>query len=131
MQTLPLWTKRNAGGRSLQYILDCCRDVHALVNRARSMRPRLGPAMRGRSREGPLHAVRAQPLGIPETQGISPLPSHGIRQLWAPGRPFLALVLLVSIKQVRADFYSLFLLLILSVTYFGLRNNLGPTVGSS
>lgn len=31
MQTLPLWTRRNAGGHRLLYILECWKDVPALV----------------------------------------------------------------------------------------------------
>ncbi|ELW53074.1 Glucagon-like peptide 2 receptor [Tupaia chinensis] len=47
----------------------------------------------------PLPGVPVQPVGISASRGTSPLPSHGKRSLWVPGRPFLALVLLVSIKQ--------------------------------
>ncbi|XP_006156470.1 glucagon-like peptide 2 receptor [Tupaia chinensis] len=51
----------------------------------------------------PLPGVPVQPVGISASRGTSPLPSHGKRSLWVPGRPFLALVLLVSIKQVTGS----------------------------
>lgn len=42
-------------------------------------------------------------MGIPEAQGPVLLHSQGMRLLWGPGRPFLALLLLVSIKQVTGS----------------------------
>lgn len=42
-------------------------------------------------------------MGIPEAQGPVPLRSQRMRLLWGPGRPFLALLLLVSIKQVTGS----------------------------
>ncbi|XP_016880829.1 glucagon-like peptide 2 receptor isoform X3 [Homo sapiens] len=57
---------------------------------------RAGP---GRGSAGLLPGVHELPMGIPAPWGTSPLSFHRKCSLWAPGRPFLTLVLLVSIKQ--------------------------------
>ncbi|XP_008070660.1 glucagon-like peptide 2 receptor [Carlito syrichta] len=57
----------------------------------------------GRRRAGLLPGVPPLPMGIPAPWGTSPLPFHRKCSLWAPGRPFLTLVLLVSIKQVTGS----------------------------
>ncbi|KFO18882.1 Glucagon-like peptide 2 receptor [Fukomys damarensis] len=42
-------------------------------------------------------------MDIPASRGAGPLCSHRTRLLWGPGRPFFALVLLASIKQVTGS----------------------------
>ncbi|KAK1331674.1 hypothetical protein QTO34_009647 [Cnephaeus nilssonii] len=67
------------------------------------MRPepsRIGP---GRRTAGPWPGVRALPTHIPASPGASSLPSRGKRSLQSPARPFLALLLLVSVKQVTGS----------------------------
>ncbi|KAM6163736.1 glucagon-like peptide 2 receptor [Rhynchocyon petersi] len=59
--------------------------------------------MRPRANWGPLSASGAQLRGTPVPRGPSPLPSHRKLALQAPVRPFLALVLLVSIRQVSGS----------------------------
>uniref|UniRef100_A0A096P2W8 Glucagon-like peptide 2 receptor n=1 Tax=Papio anubis TaxID=9555 RepID=A0A096P2W8_PAPAN len=61
---------------------------------------RAGP---GRGNAGLLPGVPQLPMGIPAPWGTSPLSLHRKCSLWAPGRPFLTLVLLVSIKQVTGS----------------------------
>ncbi|KAM7067484.1 glucagon-like peptide 2 receptor [Molossus nigricans] len=61
---------------------------------------RVGP--RGRS-VGASAGVRALPTGVPVCPRASPLPARGKCALQAPARPFLALLLLVSIKQVAGS----------------------------
>ncbi|XP_021511685.2 glucagon-like peptide 2 receptor [Meriones unguiculatus] len=67
------------------------------------MRTQPSPAVPRQSREEPLPRVRAQPVGTPVAQGTQPLYTHGMRLFWGPSRPFLALLLLVSIKQVTGS----------------------------
>nr|XP_006216245.2 glucagon-like peptide 2 receptor isoform X1 [Vicugna pacos] len=67
---------------------------------ARTMRPPPSRAGPGRRRQGPLPRAHALPSGIPATR---PLPSPGRRTLWTPVRPLMALLLLVSIKQVAGS----------------------------
>nr|XP_004663193.1 glucagon-like peptide 2 receptor [Jaculus jaculus] len=67
------------------------------------MRLPSSPAVPRRSSEGPLLGVQTRLVGTPEALGTTPLPSHRMRLLWAPGRPFLALVLVASIKQVTGS----------------------------
>ncbi|KAL2765834.1 glucagon-like peptide 2 receptor [Daubentonia madagascariensis] len=66
------------------------------------MTPEPSVARPGR-RVGPLRGVPELPTGIPAPWGDSPLPSHRKRSLWTPGRPFLTLMLLVSVKQVTGS----------------------------
>ncbi|XP_001113520.3 glucagon-like peptide 2 receptor isoform X2 [Macaca mulatta] len=61
---------------------------------------RAGP---GRGSAGLLPGVPELPMGIPAPWGTSPLSFHRKCSLWAPGRLFLTLVLLVSIKQVTGS----------------------------
>ncbi|MEJ1273105.1 glucagon-like peptide 2 receptor [Cricetulus griseus] len=67
------------------------------------MRPQPSPAVPSGGREGRLPRVRAQTVGIPAAQRTNPLHSHGMRLLWGPRKPFLTLLLLVSIKQVTGS----------------------------
>ena len=85
---------------------------------ARKMRPepsRAGPRSR---RVGPLPGAHTLPTGSPATRGARPPPSPGKRALWTPARPFLALLLLVSIKQVRAVCIITVTVIIISCMYF-------------
>ncbi|NP_001268337.1 glucagon-like peptide 2 receptor [Mesocricetus auratus] len=67
------------------------------------MRPQSSPAVPNRGREGRLPRVRAQTVGIPAAQRTDLLHSHKMHLLWGPRRPFLTLLLLVSIKQVTGS----------------------------
>ncbi|XP_059764449.1 glucagon-like peptide 2 receptor isoform X2 [Balaenoptera ricei] len=67
------------------------------------MRPELSRAGPRSRRVGPLPGAHTLPTGIPATRGARPPPSPGKRALWTPARPFLALLLLVSIKQVTGS----------------------------
>ncbi|XP_033618618.1 glucagon-like peptide 2 receptor [Fukomys damarensis] len=51
----------------------------------------------------PWPRVWALCMDIPASRGAGPLCSHRTRLLWGPGRPFFALVLLASIKQVTGS----------------------------
>lgn len=81
---------------------------------ARTMRPPPSRAGPGRRRQGPLPRAHTLPSGIPAARA---LPSPGRRALSTPARPLMALLLLVSIKQVRAAFIIISTLMI-SCTYF-------------
>lgn len=84
---------------------------------ARKMRPepsRIGP---GRRTSRPRPGVRALPTHSPASPGASSLPSRGKRCLRSPARPFLALLLLLSVKQVRAVFIII-VVIIISGTFF-------------
>ncbi|XP_004433120.1 PREDICTED: glucagon-like peptide 2 receptor [Ceratotherium simum simum] len=67
------------------------------------MRPEPSRAGPGRRRVGPLPGVHVLPLGIAPAQGATPPPSHRKCSLLAAARPFLALLLLASIKQVTGS----------------------------
>ncbi|XP_010990075.3 glucagon-like peptide 2 receptor [Camelus dromedarius] len=64
------------------------------------MRPPPSRAGPGRRRQGPLPRAHTLPSGIPAARA---LPSPGRRALWTPARPLMALLLLVSIKQVTGS----------------------------
>ncbi|KAM9209892.1 glucagon-like peptide 2 receptor [Dugong dugon] len=67
------------------------------------MRPGPSRAGPGRRRLGPLPGARGLLRCTPAPRGTRPLPSHKKLVLRASVRPFLALVLLVSIKQVTGS----------------------------
>ncbi|XP_006177012.2 LOW QUALITY PROTEIN: glucagon-like peptide 2 receptor [Camelus ferus] len=67
---------------------------------ARTMRPPPSRAGPGRRRQGPLPRAHTLPSGIPAARA---LPSPGRRALSTPARPLMALLLLVSIKQVTGS----------------------------
>ncbi|XP_015360018.1 glucagon-like peptide 2 receptor [Marmota marmota marmota] len=67
------------------------------------MRPQLSRAGPGRGSPGSLPGVRVLPMSISAVGGTGSLLSHGKHLLWAPGRPFLTLVLLVFIKQATGS----------------------------
>ncbi|XP_004645233.1 glucagon-like peptide 2 receptor [Octodon degus] len=67
------------------------------------MRPHLHQLGPEASSKGPWPRVWVLCMDIPASQGPGPLCPPKTRLLWAPGRPFLALVLLVSIKQVTGS----------------------------
>nr|XP_010964314.1 PREDICTED: glucagon-like peptide 2 receptor [Camelus bactrianus] len=64
------------------------------------MRPPPSRAGPGRRRQGPLPRAHTLPSGIPAARA---LPSPGRRALSTPARPLMALLLLVSIKQVTGS----------------------------
>ncbi|XP_036308094.1 glucagon-like peptide 2 receptor [Pipistrellus kuhlii] len=66
---------------------------------------RLEPSRRGPGRRtaGPRPGVHVSPTHVPAFPGASSLPSLGKRSLQSPARPFLALLLLVSVKQVTGS----------------------------
>ncbi|XP_019838081.2 glucagon-like peptide 2 receptor isoform X2 [Bos indicus] len=67
------------------------------------MRP--GPSWAGSRRRAvsPLPAAHVLLMGTPAAQGAGPLSSPRKPAHWTPARPFLALLLLVSIKQVTGS----------------------------
>ncbi|XP_077022080.1 glucagon-like peptide 2 receptor [Tamandua tetradactyla] len=71
---------------------------------ARKMRPEASRS--GAGRAGSLPGARGQLVGIPAPRGAGPLPSRRERVLQAPLRHVLALLLLVSIKQVTGSLFE-------------------------
>nr|XP_003466375.2 glucagon-like peptide 2 receptor [Cavia porcellus] len=67
------------------------------------MRPHLHQPRPGPSNKGPWPRAWVLCMDTPASWGTRPLCPHRTRLLWAPGRSFLALVLLVSIKQVTGS----------------------------
>lgn len=78
----------------------------------RKMRPEPSRIRPGRRTAGPRPGVRAWPTHSPASPGASSLPSRGKRSLQSPARPFLALLLLASVKQVRAVFIIVVVIII-------------------
>ncbi|XP_058139465.1 glucagon-like peptide 2 receptor [Dasypus novemcinctus] len=70
---------------------------------AGKMRPEASRARSGGGTGGCLPGVLGLPVGIPAPRGTGPLPAHRKRPLQAPARLILALMLLVSIKQVTGS----------------------------
>ena len=66
----------------------------------------------------PLPAAHVLLMGTPAAQGAGPLSSPRKPAHWTPARPFLALLLLVSIKQVRAVCIIIVIVIIISCMYF-------------
>uniref|UniRef100_A0A4X1VBZ0 Glucagon-like peptide 2 receptor n=1 Tax=Sus scrofa TaxID=9823 RepID=A0A4X1VBZ0_PIG len=67
------------------------------------MRPERSRAGPGRKRAGLLPEAHGLPAGIPAAWGARPLPSPRKRAPRTPVRPFMALLFLVSIKQVTGS----------------------------
>uniref|UniRef100_A0A8C3XBB7 Glucagon-like peptide 2 receptor n=1 Tax=Catagonus wagneri TaxID=51154 RepID=A0A8C3XBB7_9CETA len=67
------------------------------------MRPDPSLAGPGRRRAGLSREAHALPTGVPAARGARPPPSPGKRALRTPVRPFMALLFLVSIKQVTGS----------------------------
>ncbi|KAM5273548.1 glucagon-like peptide 2 receptor [Ctenodactylus gundi] len=67
------------------------------------MGPTLCSPELGTHSEGPQPGTRELPLSTGAAPGAGPARAHQTRLLWAPGRPFLALLLLASIKQVTGS----------------------------
>ena len=81
------------------------------------MRP--GPSWAGARRAvSPLPGAHVLLMGTPAAQGAGPLSSPREPARWTPVRPFLALLLLVSIKQVRAVCIIIVIVIIISWMYF-------------
>lgn len=82
------------------------------------MRP--GPSWAGARRRAvsPLPGAHVLLMGTPAAQGAGPLSSPREPARWTPARPFLALLLLVSIKQVRAVCIIIVIVIIISCMYF-------------
>ncbi|KAG8507130.1 Glucagon-like peptide 2 receptor, partial [Galemys pyrenaicus] len=75
-------------------LLEKC--AHTCESAARKMRP-------GKRRVRPLSGVHALPMGVPAPWGARPDPFLRRLSLCVPARPFLTLLLLVSIKQVTGS----------------------------
>lgn len=96
-------------------LLDKC--VRTCESPARKMRrepSRKGPGSRS---VGPWPGVGVLPTRIPAARGARPLLSRRKCSLQSPAGPLLALLLLVSIKQVRTVFVII-IVIIISCTYF-------------
>lgn len=78
---------------------------------------RCARACEGTARKMRREPGRVGPARTPASPGAGPLPSRGKGSLQPPARPFLALLLLVSVKQVRAVFIII-IVIIISCTCF-------------
>lgn len=118
MQTSSHWRKRNERGGCLRYILDCLKDVLTLGTH--SEKDEAGPSWAGSRRRAvsPLpgaHVPSQAPL-LPRGLGLSPPPAS-----WLAGPlrgPSWSLLLLLSIKQVRAVCIIIVIVIIISRKYF-------------
>lgn len=103
VQTFPRCAGRNAGGGRLWCILDYSRTAPSPVKLqgGRRGQHRAGAAPGRRKGEDP-HPESTLPMDTPACPGPRPLPPSRKRSPPAPTRPVLTLLLLVSVKQVRA-----------------------------
>ncbi|XP_036783644.2 glucagon-like peptide 2 receptor [Manis pentadactyla] len=77
--------------------------AHTCERAAREMRPESSRTAPRRRKGRPLPGAHMLPTGTPAARGAWPLLRHSKHSLWTPARPFHALLLLVSVKQVTGS----------------------------